>query len=132
MTTTWLILLASAVVLVALLGVAGLLLFARRDAEDAVVAKRIARLSLRNKARLAVALSRDRRIPLAIRALPPALALYLAMPLDLVPDFIPVVGQLDDLLIVGLGVWLLFRFVPRPALLEHIDRLETEQDRARR
>lgn len=106
-------------------GVALLFLLLRRtDPERRVLAKRIGRLSLRNKGRLAVALMRDGRIPLGVRAVPVVVVLYLAMPLDLIPDFIPVIGHLDDLLIVSLGIGLLRRFAPREALLEHIERLE--------
>jgi len=130
MNTTWLIVLGSVAALIALLVLAAVLL-AQRNSEHLALAKRIARLSLRNKGRLALALTRDRRIPFVVRGLPALLVLYLAMPLDLIPDFIPVVGQLDDLLIVGLGVWLLVRSVPREALLEHVERLEAAQCRAK-
>ena len=42
-----------------------------------------------------------------------ALALvYLASPIDLIPDFIPVLGQLDDLVIVPFLVWLALKFIP--------------------
>ena len=37
---------------------------------------------------------------------------YLAMPLDLIPDFIPVIGQADDLLIVALAIIILLRTIP--------------------
>jgi len=42
-----------------------------------------------------------------------SLVLYVAMPLDIVPDFIPVVGYLDDMLIVMIGAELLLRSIPR-------------------
>jgi uncharacterized membrane protein YkvA (DUF1232 family) len=45
---------------------------------------------------------RDPRVPRRKKALLVALAGYLALPFDLVPDFIPVAGQLDDMLVVGL------------------------------
>jgi uncharacterized membrane protein YkvA (DUF1232 family) len=45
---------------------------------------------------------RDPRVPRRKKALLVALAGYLALPFDLVPDFIPVAGQLDDVLVVGL------------------------------
>jgi len=117
------------VVAVALLAVGAAALLARGgDDERKTLVGRIGRLSLRNKARLALALARDPRIPLGVRAIPPALVLYLAMPLDLIPDFIPVIGQLDDLLIVGLGIGLLIRFAPRESLAEHVERLERAQE----
>jgi uncharacterized membrane protein YkvA (DUF1232 family) len=86
--------------------------------------RRLTRLSFRQKLRLAWALVRDPRIPCAVRAIPVLLVLYLAMPLDLVPDFLPVIGQLDDLLILAIGAGLMVRFVPRAVLEEHIDRIE--------
>src|SRR3970040_116058 len=130
MSALWLIVLGSVAAVTALLAATAVLV-AQRNSEHVALAKRIGRLSLRNKARLASALARDRRIPLVIRGVPALLVLYLAFPLDLIPDFIPIAGQLDDLLIVGLGVWLLFRFVPREALLEHVERPEAAQCRAK-
>jgi len=98
--------------------------------EDRELAGRIVRLPLRRKLRLAAALVRDNRIPLLVRALPPALVLYLAMPLDVIPDFIPVIGHLDDVLVLLLGVAVLLRFTPRAVLEEHVSRLEAQTPRA--
>ena len=39
--------------------------------------------------------------------------LYLVMPVDLVPDLIPLIGWVDDLLVVALGVWSAFKSLPR-------------------
>ena len=39
---------------------------------------------------------------------------YALSPIDLIPDFIPVIGQLDDLLLLPLGVWLVVALTPRP------------------
>ena len=68
----------------------------------------------------------DDRIPLTARLIPPALVLYLAMPLDLVPDIIPVLGQLDDLLAVVVGVALLARLTPMGILEAHLGAIEAE------
>jgi uncharacterized membrane protein YkvA (DUF1232 family) len=51
---------------------------------------------------LVTRLGRDPRVPRRHKLLLLALAAYLALPVDLVPDFIPVAGQLDDALIVAL------------------------------
>jgi uncharacterized membrane protein YkvA (DUF1232 family) len=51
---------------------------------------------------------------------------YLAMPLDIIPDFIPVIGQLDDFLIVSLAVLLLLKTIPQ----ERFDRAVAEAERA--
>jgi uncharacterized membrane protein YkvA (DUF1232 family) len=96
----------------------------KSDEADRVLIKRIGRLRFRAKVGLARSMFSDRRIPLLVRAIPPLLVLYLALPIDIVPDFIPVLGQLDDLVIVAVGMGLLLRFTPRAVLVEHLSRLE--------
>jgi uncharacterized membrane protein YkvA (DUF1232 family) len=120
----WIGLIIVLVTLVALLAAAGFLLWRTVDATDRQLIKRILRLRLRSQFGLAVALARDRRIPRRVRMIPPGLILYLAMPIDLIPDFIPVIGQLDDLIVVFVGVRLLLRFAPRDVVEGHISRLE--------
>lgn len=39
--------------------------------------------------------------------------LYLLAPIDLIPDFIPVIGHLDDVILVPLGIWLTFKLIPK-------------------
>lgn len=60
--------------------------------------------------------ARDRRTPLLAKLLAASVAAYALSPIDLIPDFIPVLGYLDDLLIVPLGILLTIRLVP-PALM---------------
>jgi uncharacterized membrane protein YkvA (DUF1232 family) len=107
-----------------------LLLWRRRDvlrnSEMGRLVGRAAALPLRRKLRLAGRLLTDRRVPLAARAILPALVLYLAMPLDLIPDFIPVLGYLDDLLVVLAAAWLFLRLVPSAVLEGHVAALEEE------
>lgn len=57
-------------------------------------------------------LARHPRTPWAARALALLVVAYAASPIDLIPDFIPVLGQLDDLVLVPLGVWLAVRLCP--------------------
>jgi len=102
---------------------------ALRDSDVGRLARRVAALSLRRKARLAWRLLTDRRVPLLARAVLPAVVLYLAMPLDIVPDFIPVVGYLDDLLIILGAAWLFLRLVPAGVLEEQVAALEMEAGR---
>jgi uncharacterized membrane protein YkvA (DUF1232 family) len=61
----------------------------------------------------------DERVPRRRRAVLVALAGYLALPIDLVPDFIPVAGQLDDLLIAALALRYALRGAGEPLLREH-------------
>jgi len=126
MTTFWIAVAAAAAVLLVALGATAWWMWRHRDPAGRALVERVLRLSLRRKLRLALALVREPRIPLLARAVPPALVLYLAMPLDVIPDFIPVIGHLDDVLVLLLGIALLLRFTPRAVLEEHIARLEAE------
>ena len=63
-------------------------------------------------------------MPLRARLPLLALIVYLAMPLDIVPDFIPVIGQLDDVLVAGIAVWWFLRVCPPEVALAEIERLE--------
>lgn len=61
--------------------------------------------------------ARDPRTPFFVRALAVFVAAYALSPIDLIPDFIPVIGYLDDLLLVPLGLALVVRLTP-PEVLE--------------
>ncbi len=125
------VVLAAAVGVVLLLSLATWVLWRRATPEERRVIKRITRLRFVSKVRLAGRLAMDSRIPLFVRAIPPLLVLYLAMPVDIVPDFIPVLGQLDDAVVVLVGVALLLRFAPRAAIEEQVAALEAADGAAR-
>ncbi len=99
--------------------------FLGREGADSP-AKALLKLPWRKRIALFWRLLRDSRVPIGAKAVLPALGLYLLMPLDLIPDFIPVLGYLDDLLVLLLGLWLFLRLCPRYLLDEHIRRLQTE------
>jgi uncharacterized membrane protein YkvA (DUF1232 family) len=61
---------------------------------------------------------RHPRTPLLAKALAVALVGYALSPIDLIPDFIPVLGYLDDLVILPLGVWLTLKLVPADVMAE--------------
>lgn len=63
--------------------------------------------------------------PWYARALAAIVTAYALSPIDLIPDFIPVLGYLDDLIIVPAGVWLLLRIVPAQVLTD--SRSQSEQ-----
>ena len=62
--------------------------------------------------------SRDPRVPWYVKALAIAVAAYALSPIDLIPDFIPIVGYLDDLVIVPFGVWLVISLTPAEIMAE--------------
>jgi len=55
----------------------------------------------------------DKRTPWIARIVGGLTVAYAASPIDFIPDFIPVLGYLDDLVIVPLGVWLTIRLIPK-------------------
>jgi uncharacterized membrane protein YkvA (DUF1232 family) len=60
----------------------------------------------------------DPRVPFHAKLAAVAVAAYALSPIDLIPDFIPILGYLDDLVIVPLGILLAVRLVPADLLLE--------------
>lgn len=56
--------------------------------------------------------ARDPRVPWHAKALAAVVAAYALSPIDLIPDFIPILGYLDDLLIVPLGILIAVRLIP--------------------
>ena len=63
--------------------------------------------------------ARDPRVPWPAKALALFVAGYALSPIDLIPDFIPVVGYLDDIVLVPLGIALAVRMIPRDVMAEH-------------
>ncbi len=73
--------------------------------------------------------ARDPRTPFHVRALAVVVAAYALSPIDLIPDFIPVIGYLDDLVLIPLGLALVVRLLP-PEVIESA-RLQAEQAASR-
>jgi uncharacterized membrane protein YkvA (DUF1232 family) len=61
---------------------------------------------------------RDPRVPWYARALAAVVVGYAFCPIDLIPDFVPVLGYLDDLLLVPLGIWLALKLIPPEVMAE--------------
>lgn len=61
----------------------------------------------------------DQRVPWAARFLILATLAYVLSPIDLIPDFIPVLGLLDEVILVPLALKLIFRLIPGPVLAEY-------------
>ena len=63
--------------------------------------------------------ARDPRVPWHAKALALCVAGYALSPIDLIPDFVPVFGYLDDLVIVPLGILIVVKLIPREIMAEH-------------
>ncbi|NLS78468.1 MAG: DUF1232 domain-containing protein [Chloroflexi bacterium] len=61
---------------------------------------------------------RDRRTPWYAKALAALVVLYAVSPIDLIPDFIPFLGSLDDLILVPLGIIVAIKLVPEPVMAD--------------
>lgn len=73
--------------------------------------------------------ARDPRTPWHVKMLAAAIVAYALSPIDLIPDFIPVLGYLDDLLILPLGIWIVVKLIPRAVMDEHRDRAASMSER---
>ncbi len=73
--------------------------------------------------------ARDPRTPWLVRLLALSIAAYALSPIDLIPDFIPVLGYLDDLILVPLGLMLVLRLVPHDVMLAAREKAAVAADR---
>jgi uncharacterized membrane protein YkvA (DUF1232 family) len=63
--------------------------------------------------------SRDPRVPWYAKALAIAVAGYALSPIDLIPDFIPIIGYLDELILLPLGIWLVVSLISPEVMVEY-------------
>lgn len=73
--------------------------------------------------------ARDPRTPVLAKITAAAVAAYALSPIDLIPDFVPVLGYLDDLLIVPFGIILAARLVPPSLMIEFRTSAEQREER---
>ncbi|GBD24653.1 hypothetical protein HRbin29_02335 [bacterium HR29] len=78
--------------------------------------RRFLALSRRGKVRFGRSLVRDPAVPRRAKWILGGLAIYLAFPLDIIPDAVPILGHLDDLLVALLAIALVLVSTPREAL----------------
>ncbi len=67
---------------------------------------------------------RDPRTPWHAKVLGALVVAYAFSPIDLIPDFVPVLGYLDDVIIVPVGIWLTLRLIPAAVIADarsHVD-----------
>ena len=79
-------------------------------------------------ARLIWGLARDPRVPAQQKLVLGGIAAYLAFPIDIIPDFIPVIGELDDLAVLILGLDWFIRNAPPEVVDEHMARIAKHED----
>lgn len=113
-----LILIAVPIVIVAL--VAAFVAWKVLRSDERRLARRIGKLRFRDKISFVRDVMRDHRVPWWSKLIAGALVVYLASPIDLIPDFIPVLGHLDDLAIALIAGGLLLRSVPDYVIDEHL------------
>ncbi|MEG4074529.1 YkvA family protein [Microcoleus sp. Pol14C2] len=75
--------------------------------------------------------STDQRVPWYARIIAGLTVAYAFSPIDLIPDFIPVLGYLDDLIIVPLGIWLVMKMIPPQVLAECREKAAAEIERGK-
>lgn len=68
--------------------------------------------------------ARDPQTPTLVRWLAIVVAAYALSPIDLIPDFIPILGYLDDVILLPLGIWLIIKLTPA-------DIIQASRDKAR-
>jgi len=73
----------------------------------------------------------DQRVPWYARVLAGFTVAYAFSPIDLIPDFIPIIGYLDDLIIVPLGIWLVLKMIPPAVLAECREKAAAEIERGK-
>jgi uncharacterized membrane protein YkvA (DUF1232 family) len=73
--------------------------------------------------------ARDPRVPLYAKIVAVAVAAYALSPIDLIPDFIPVIGLLDDVILLPLGIALAVKLTPRHLWLARVAEAEQGADK---
>jgi uncharacterized membrane protein YkvA (DUF1232 family) len=73
--------------------------------------------------RLSWSLMQDSRVPLWAKAIPVLAALYIFSPIDILPDFFLALGQIDDILILSMGLELFTKLAPMDVVEEHRQKL---------
>ena len=63
--------------------------------------------------------ARDPRVPWYAKALAICVAGYALSPIDLIPDFVPILGYMDDVIIVPLGILIVVKLIPTDIMAEH-------------
>ena len=123
---SWLVFAVIAVVVAAVI-VALMFLLARR-LQNREPYRTVLRLRSRQKLRFFRYMATDSRVPRIVKLIPVLLAIYLANPIDIIPDFIPVLGYVDDVGVIVIALALMIRWTPNEAVFAIAERARGEQD----
>lgn len=90
-----------------------------------MVWKRLDELSMRGsakrvmmEARIMLRALRDPRTPVSARLIAIGILLYIISPFDLIPDYVPLIGLLDDLLVAAIGTIAIMRLIPKEVMAQ--------------
>ncbi len=72
---------------------------------------------------------RDPRVPWHVKAMAVAIAAYALSPIDLIPDFIPVLGYLDEVILLPIAIALVIRMIPDPLMVEFREEAQRRSER---
>ncbi len=84
-------------------------------------------LEIKKQVQILYIATRDRRTPWYAKAIAGLVVAYALSPIDLIPDFIPVLGYVDDVLIVPAGIALAIKMIPQEVLTEARQKVNTDQ-----
>jgi uncharacterized membrane protein YkvA (DUF1232 family) len=88
------------------------------------LSRRVMALSIRGKIGLVWRSFRDPDVPMFAKALLPLVVAYVALPFDIIPDRVPILGQVDDIVIIAAGLTLFVALTPSHVLEYHLSELE--------
>jgi uncharacterized membrane protein YkvA (DUF1232 family) len=72
--------------------------------------------------------ARDPRTPLVAKLLAGIIVAYAFSPIDLIPDFIPVLGYLDDFILLPIGIWFVLKLIPEAVMAESREKAQALSD----
>lgn len=124
--STWSVWVISAVAIAVLLAIAGLFYGIARLLQDREPYATVLKLRSREKLRFFRRAVTNKNVPMRVKFIPVLLALYLANPIDLIPDFIPVLGYVDDVAVIVIALALMIRFTPNDVVLELVSESRNE------
>jgi len=84
--------------------------------------------ALKKEVRAVYLAAKDPRTPWYAKGLVLLIVAYALSPIDLIPDFVPVLGYLDDLILIPGGIWLAIRMIPSEVLAEARDTAAGDED----